>query len=91
MLAGIDRLAGYYDAVIYLVHVVRRPEMPRNMPRSEKEEELYAEVTARNRTVARTYMEQVQGRLTNKSTVRLEESDDATPRALHGTGRGVRR
>ena len=27
---------------------------------------------------ARTYLEQVQGRLTNKSTVRLEESDDAT-------------
>ena len=82
VLAGIDHLAGYYDAAIYLVHVVRRPEMPRNMPRTEKEEELYAEVTARNRTVARAYLEQVQGRLTNKSTVRLEESDDATY-ALH--------
>lgn len=82
VLSGIDALVNHYDANLLLVHVVSRPEMPSHIPLSNEESELFSKVTARNRSMAQHYLEEVQRRLSCDSAVRIVDGYDVTV-ALH--------
>ena len=77
VLSSITALVGCYDAHLLLAHVVRLPEMPRNMPLSKEEAELYERITMLNRQAARNYLKQIQVRLSLASEVRLLDQTDA--------------
>ena len=82
VLSSLSTLVDCYDADLLLAHVVRSPEMPRNMPLTEEEADLFERVTALNRQAARDYLTQVQSRLPSASQVRLLDHSEA-PTALH--------
>jgi nucleotide-binding universal stress UspA family protein len=77
VLASVGALISNYAAELLLVHVVRSPEMPRNTPLSEEEEELHTRVTSLNRRAARRYLEQIQDHLALECEIRLLHNDDA--------------
>lgn len=82
VLSGIGSLVSKQNAKLLLAHVVRPPEMARNVPLSDEETMLYERVMTLNREAARTYLEQIQAHLALKSEIRLLQSDD-TAIALH--------
>ncbi|MEZ4864953.1 MAG: universal stress protein [Caldilineaceae bacterium] len=88
ILASVEGLAHYHKAQLLLAHVVRRPEIPRHIPLSAEETELYERTTALNRTVAAEYLKQLQERLPLKSETHLLDSDDVAS-ALHELARQV--
>ncbi|MEW5719731.1 MAG: universal stress protein [Chloroflexota bacterium] len=68
-------LARAYDAPIVLVHIVRRPEMPRRTPPPREDVELAERLVARNRTEAEQYMEDLRARLGGNVETRVIVSD----------------
>jgi nucleotide-binding universal stress UspA family protein len=68
-------LASFYDAVLLVVHVVRRPEMPRRTPPAQEDVRLAERLTERNQDEARKYLEEIQTRVHGKVQTRLEISD----------------
>ncbi|HRW10008.1 MAG TPA: universal stress protein [Caldilineaceae bacterium] len=86
ILPDIETLAEQHDGSILLVHVVRCPEIPRHVPLSTEEQDLYDRVTALNHSVADEYLEEQQKRLSLNSAIDSEvqilESDDVAA-ALH--------
>ena len=53
-------LAHFHKSQIQIVHVVKTPEMARHMPPAQEDIDLSNQIVARNREVARHYLEQVQ-------------------------------
>ncbi len=51
--------ARYHKSRIYLVHVVKIPEMPRQLPLTREDMELSDKLVARNREEADQYLEQI--------------------------------
>jgi nucleotide-binding universal stress UspA family protein len=78
----VDRLANHEEARVRLVYVISRPRLPRRVPLSGEDAELYQRVTERNRQAATRYLEQVQAQLSVESETLLLDSDDVTE-ALH--------
>ena len=58
----ITQLAHFHEAQIHIVHVVKRPEMARQMPPAREDIDLSDQVVARNREEAEHYLEQVSSR-----------------------------
>jgi nucleotide-binding universal stress UspA family protein len=63
VLPVVATLAQAHQAEILLVHVVRRPEMPRRMPPSDEDVELADRIVERNRAEAIQYLDQLRFRL----------------------------
>jgi nucleotide-binding universal stress UspA family protein len=76
-------LAQSHESRLLLVHLVRRPEMPRRVPLTDEETEMVNRITERNRLAAARYLEQLCSRLPAEVETRLEVSDDLVA-ALHG-------
>jgi nucleotide-binding universal stress UspA family protein len=68
-------LARVHDAEILLVHIVKRPEMPRRTPLSHEDIELADQVVERNRSEATQYLDQLQSRLAGKIQTQVIVSD----------------
>lgn len=87
ILPDVEALAEQHNSTVRLVHVARRPEIPRHLPLSAEEQSLYDRVTALNHTVADEYLEEHRKRLTGNvaidSEVQILDSDDVAS-ALHG-------
>ena len=71
-----DSLARFHGSEIILVHVVRRPEMPRRAPPTQVDIELENKITERNRLEAARYLEQLQSRLSMDVQTRLLVSNN---------------
>jgi nucleotide-binding universal stress UspA family protein len=56
-------LARAHEAQVLLVHVVRRPEMPRRTPASQEDVQLAEQLVERNRIEAVQYLDEVRARL----------------------------
>lgn len=69
-------LARSHESRVLLVHLVRRPEMPRRVPLTEEETEMVDRLTERNRVAAARYLEQLRSRLSVDAETRLDISDD---------------
>lgn len=86
VLPDMETLAEQDNATVVLAHVVRCPELPRHVPLSTEEQELYDRVTALNHTVADEYLADQQKHLALNtsvaSKVQIVESDDVAT-ALH--------
>ena len=69
-------LAAFYEADLFVVHVVRRPEMPRRRtPLTPEDIGLAERLTERNQSEANKYLEEIQSRAPVKVQTRLEISD----------------
>jgi nucleotide-binding universal stress UspA family protein len=68
-------LAQYYDAELFFVHVVRKPEMPRRTPLKPEDVDLAEGIIERNQSEARKYLEEIQRRFSGNVRTRLEISD----------------
>jgi nucleotide-binding universal stress UspA family protein len=77
-------LAEACQTQLLLVHVVRRPEMPRRAPLTQDEVELVERIVERNREEAVHYLEQLENRLSRRVNVESRLLvDDNVARALH--------
>ncbi|MEP7286265.1 MAG: universal stress protein [Chloroflexota bacterium] len=77
-------LAQGFNAELHLVHVVRKPEMPRRAPLSQEDIELTDRLIDRNRVEAARYLEQLETRLSTGITVKSHLLvDDSVATALH--------
>jgi nucleotide-binding universal stress UspA family protein len=68
-------LARVHESEILLVHIVKRPEMPRRTPPSHEDIELADQVVERNRSEATQYLDQLQSRLAGKIKAQVIVSD----------------
>jgi nucleotide-binding universal stress UspA family protein len=68
-------LANFFDSTVHVVHVVRRPEIPRRTPLTPDDIELVERLIERNLSEANRYLEEVVTRLPVKVHIRLEISD----------------
>lgn len=59
-------LANFFKAKLLLAHVVSSPEMPRQGPLSQLDNELLSQVVERNKEVAERYFEQLQSRISTE-------------------------
>jgi nucleotide-binding universal stress UspA family protein len=75
ILPAASSLASFYDATLLIVHVVRRPEMPRRTPRAPEDLSLAERLTERNLDEASKYLEEIQNRMPVKTQTRLETSE----------------
>lgn len=64
-------LVAQHDSQVVLVHVVRRPELPRRAPPSREDQELANALVERNRLEATRYLEELRARLSLPAEVRL--------------------
>ena len=62
VLPAITQLANFHQSQVYLVHVVKAPEMARQMPPAPEDIDLANRVVERNREEAAQYLEQVKSR-----------------------------
>jgi len=76
-------LAQSHESRLLLVHLVRRPEMPRRVPLTEEESRMVDGITERNRVAAARYLEELRSRLSADVETRLDVSDDLAA-TLHG-------
>jgi nucleotide-binding universal stress UspA family protein len=74
-------LARAHDAQLALAHIVRRPEMPRQLWTSEEDHHLLDQLTGCRRRRAESYLEDVRRRLAVDANVELQVSTDV-PGAL---------
>jgi nucleotide-binding universal stress UspA family protein len=75
-------LGRYYEAQLTLAHVVKQPEIPRQVPPTPEEVELVERITARNREEASRQLEQLQARLQGNVQIRLL-TGQSVPVTLH--------
>ncbi|MCP4536803.1 MAG: universal stress protein [Chloroflexi bacterium] len=75
-------LARFHKSRLLLTHIVRKPEMPRRAPPTQKEIELVNQLTELNREEANKCLEQLQSRLHSDTQIRLLVDNSATA-ALH--------
>ena len=75
VLPVVATLARAPEAQTLLAHVVRRPEMPRQMPRTDEDVELADRLVERNQTEATQYLNQLRSRLSGEVQVRVLVSD----------------
>ena len=69
-------LAAFYEADLFVVHVVRRPEMPRRRtPLTPEDIGLAERLTERNKNEASKYLEEIRSRVTANVQTRLEISN----------------
>ena len=69
-------LAAFYEADLFVVHVVRRPEMPRRRtPLTPEDIGLAERLTERNKNEASKYLEEIRSRVPANVQTRLEISD----------------
>ena len=68
-------LAAFYEADLFVVHVVRRPEMPRRTPLTPEDIGLAERLTERNKNEASKYLEEIRSRVPANVQTRLEISD----------------
>jgi nucleotide-binding universal stress UspA family protein len=64
-------LAAQHGSHVTLVHVVRRPELPRRAPPSREDQELANALTERNRIEAARYLDELLARLPHPAEVRM--------------------
>lgn len=82
VLSAAATLARAHEAQLGLVHVVVRPEMPRQLPLTADDEELIEHFVARNCEAATQYLEQLRDRLAYPFELHLLTSHNLTL-ALH--------
>lgn len=75
-------LARHHEAKVLVTQVVKRPEVPRQVPLDEEEHRLVERITEKNKEVGRKYLEQLQARLPDTIEPYLRVSDDIAA-ALH--------
>ena len=75
VLPVVTTLARLPETSILLAHVVRRPEMPRQMPASSEDIELAGQLVERNRAEAVRYLDQLRSRLPAEAETRVIVSD----------------
>jgi len=68
-------LAAFYEADLFVVHVVRRPEMPRRTPLTPEDIGLAERLTERNKNEASKYLEEIRSRVPANVQTRLEISN----------------
>jgi len=75
-------MAKFHHCTMYLAHVVSRPEVPRNVPLTEKESDLVKQLTELNRVKGEQYLADVKSRFSSdvKTYIRV---NDNTAAALH--------
>lgn len=75
-------MANFHHFTMYLAHVVSRPEVPRNVPLTEKESDLVQQLTDLNRMKGEQYLADVKTRFSSdvKTDIRV---NDNTAAALH--------
>jgi nucleotide-binding universal stress UspA family protein len=78
VLPAATALARAHGAEIYVVHVVRQPEMPRRTPLSQEEVELANKVTERNREEASRYLADLKSRFDVRLETHLTVSSNVT-------------
>ncbi len=78
ILPVVATLARAHEAQILLVHVARRPEMPRRTPPTDEDVELADRIVERNRTEAIQYLDQLRSRLSGDIQARVLVSDHVT-------------
>jgi nucleotide-binding universal stress UspA family protein len=76
------QLAGFHRCRLLVAHVVRKPEMPRHLPFSEKETALRGQLIEVNRQKGARYLEEVKSRLLVDVETRLLLSEHPAE-ALH--------
>jgi len=76
VLPAATTLAQACGAELVLVHVVRRPEMPRQIPLAQADRDLEQQITELNRRAATNYLERLQERLPGTVRTQLLVSDD---------------
>jgi nucleotide-binding universal stress UspA family protein len=85
VLPTITLLARYYEAEVHIVHVIKKPEMARQLPPTQDDIDLSNRLVARNQEEAARYLDQLQARLPLEGInlqTHLLISDDAAA-ALH--------
>jgi nucleotide-binding universal stress UspA family protein len=63
VLPMITLLARYYESQVHIVHVVKKPEMARQLPLTQDDTDLSNQIVASNREAATRYLDQLQVRL----------------------------
>jgi nucleotide-binding universal stress UspA family protein len=63
VLPMITLLARYYDSQVHIVHVVKKPEMARQLPPTQDDIDLSNRIVMRNQEEATRYLDQLQSRL----------------------------
>ncbi len=71
----VTTLATQHESRVYLVHAVRRPELPRRAPPSKEDQALADQLTERNRVEGLSYLEELRARLSLQVETRLLVSD----------------
>ena len=74
--------ARYHEARLLVAQVIKRPEMPRQVPLDEEEHMLVERITEKNKEAGWNYLEQLQARLPDTIEPCLRVSDDIAT-ALH--------
>ncbi len=72
-------LAAHYGSQLTLLHVTRRPELPRRAPPSRADVALAEQITERNRVEAGQYLEELQSRLPIQAQKCVRISDSVAP------------
>ena len=70
------KVAQFHKAQLLVVHVVVKPEMPRQMPLTAEDQDLMARFIERNKLVATDYLEGLRTRLPHDFEPRLRVSND---------------
>ncbi|HEX8991165.1 MAG TPA: universal stress protein, partial [Anaerolineales bacterium] len=82
ILPAVATLARAQDAQIVLAHVIRRPEMPRQMPPTREDVELADRLVERNQAEAVRYLDDLRSHLPGETQARVLVSEHVTA-ALH--------
>jgi nucleotide-binding universal stress UspA family protein len=69
-------LAAHFEAELFLVHVVGKPEVPRRAPLSPEEEGLVQRITELNKGSAKKYLKRMASQLPVPAQTQLYENDD---------------
>lgn len=75
ILPVVTTLARLPETEVVLAHVVRRPEMPRQVPASSEDIDLAGQLVERNRTEAARYLDRLRSRLPVEAETRVIVSD----------------
>ena len=78
ILPAVATLARTQEAQIVLAHVIRRPEMPRQMPPSREDSELADRLVERNHAEAVQYLDNIRSRLPGETETRVLVSEHVT-------------
>jgi len=76
VLSWARNMTDFYQCQLILAHVVNRPEVPRQVPLTEEEQELVSRLTELNKAKGKEYLENLKSRMAAGAETRLRVNDN---------------